>query len=219
MADATPGRDAAAPQRVKVFKRFERFWHWTQALLILALLVTGFEMHGTYSLLRWGHAAEWHVRAAWALMALWVFALFWHLTTGEWRQYIPTTRRLAAMARHYAWGMFQGEPHPYRKTALRKHNPLQRLAYLVLLTLISPLLWGSGLLALFRPYWGAIGLDGWLSLQWVAWAHTAGAFMMLAFVIVHVYLTTTGHTVFAHLKAMITGWDEVEPEPGSPPRR
>jgi thiosulfate reductase cytochrome b subunit len=34
------------------------------------------------------------------------------------------------------------------------------------------------------------------------------AFMMLIFLIAHVYLTTTGHTPLAHIKAMITGWEE-----------
>lgn len=62
------------------------------------------------------------------------------------------------------------------------------------------------------PHGHEIGIDGLLTVQWVAWAYTAGAFRMLAFVIAHVYLTTTGHTVFAHIKAMITGYDEVEPE-------
>jgi thiosulfate reductase cytochrome b subunit len=38
------------------------------------------------------------------------------------------------------------------------------------------------------------------------------AFMMLLFLIAHVYLTTTGHTPLAHIKAMITGWEEVEAE-------
>ena len=189
------GAAAHGHERIYIFKRFERFWHWTQALLILTLLATGFEVHGSWSLLGFGRAVALHTSAAWALMALWVFALFWHLTTGEWRQYIPTTRKVVAMARYYAWGMFHDAPHPYRKTVLRKHNPLQRLAYLALLVMISPLLWGSGLLYLFRPYWGAIGIDRWLTLEWVAWAHTAGAFMMLTFVVAHVYLTTTaGHT-------------------------
>jgi thiosulfate reductase cytochrome b subunit len=34
--------------------------------------------------------------------------------------------------------------------------------------------------------------------------------MILAFFIVHIYLTTTGHTVTSHIKAMITGWEKVE---------
>jgi thiosulfate reductase cytochrome b subunit len=31
---------------------------------------------------------------------------------------------------------------------------------------------------------------------------------MLIFLIVHVYLTTTGHTPLAHIRAMISGWEE-----------
>jgi hypothetical protein len=38
--------------------------------------------------------------------------------------------------------------------------------------------------------------------------HTAAAFMMLAFLIGHFYLSTTGHTPLAHIKAMITGWED-----------
>lgn len=37
-----------------------------------------------------------------------------------------------------------------------------------------------------------------------------GAFAILTFLIVHVYMTTTGHDVTAHVKAMITGWEAVE---------
>ena len=47
-------------------------------------------------------------------------------------------------------------------------------------------------------------------LEAVATLHVLGAYMITAFFFIHVYLTTTGHTVFAHIKAMITGWEEVE---------
>ena len=30
------------------------------------------------------------------------------------------------------------------------------------------------------------------------------------FLIVHLYLITTGHTVFSNLKAMVTGWEEMD---------
>jgi len=33
---------------------------------------------------------------------------------------------------------------------------------------------------------------------------------MLIFFIVHIYFATTGHTPMAHIKAMITGYEEVE---------
>ncbi len=35
-------------------------------------------------------------------------------------------------------------------------------------------------------------------------------FFILTFVVVHVYMTTTGHSIFVHVKAMITGWEEIE---------
>ena len=69
-------------------------------------------------------------------------------------------------------------------------------------------LWITGGLYLFYDKWPAWGLGG-LPLEWVALGHTIGAFMMLAFLIAHVYLTTAGHTPMAHIKAMITGWEEV----------
>ncbi|WP_296873500.1 cytochrome b/b6 domain-containing protein [Tibeticola sp.] len=219
-ADGTaPATEIHSAGRIYIYKRYERFWHWSQALLVLTMLVTGFEVHGSYHLLGFEPAVRLHTLAAWALLTLWAFTIFWQFTTGEWRQYLPTHKKVLAMAQYYAWGMFRGAPHPFKKTVQKKHNPLQRLAYLALLAMISPLIWISGLIYLFRAYWPQLGLDRWFTLQTIAWAHTAGAFMMLAFVIVHVYLTTTGHTLTAHIKAMITGWEEDEgahAEPAKP---
>lgn len=197
-------------ERIYVFKRFERFWHWSQAGLILFLLLTGFEVHGSYRLFGFEKAVDYHTAAAWALVALWCFAIFWHFTTGEWRQYIPTFKKVDAMLKYYLFGIFTNAPHPFRPTTLRKHNPLQRLAYLVVMLFIGPMIWISGWFYIFYDKWEDWGWDKFLSLEWVAFFHTLAAFLMLAFVIVHVYLTTTGPTPLSHLKAMITGWEEVE---------
>lgn len=197
--------------RIYIFARFERFWHWAQALLIIGMLITGFEIHGSYTLLGFEGAHSVHTTAAWALITLWVFAIFWHFTTGEWRQYIPTFRNVDKVIRHYAWGIFQGEPHPFKVTRARKHNPMQAQAYLAVKLLINPLIWLSGLAYLFYNELVSAGFAA--DLGTIALLHTAGAFMMLLFLIAHVYLITTGHTVGAHLKAMITGWEEVNDEP------
>mgnify|MGYP001563178633 CR=1 FL=1 len=196
-------------ERIYIFKFFERFWHWTQAALIIFMLITGFEVHGTYALFGFKAAGQYHVYAAWALITLWVFAIFWHFTTGEWKQYIPTLDKVDAMAKYYLTGIFTNAPHPVRVTVLKKHNPLQRLAYLGVKLFINPLIWVTGLLYLYYAAWPDWGLSA-LKLEWVALAHTAAAFLMLAFLIAHLYLITTGHTVTAHLKAMITGWEEVD---------
>lgn len=201
--------------RIYIYKRYERFWHWSQALLIIVMMLSGFEVHGSYALLGFKTAARVHTLAAWALVALWVFTVFWHFTIGEWRQYIPTLRNIDAMIRYYVIGIFKDAPHPFRKTVVKKHNPLQRLAYLVLLAAIMPAIWVSGMLYLFHAQWPLLGLDRWLGLETVALVHTVAAFMITSFFFIHVYLTTTGHTVFAHIKAMITGWEDVHESAGA----
>jgi thiosulfate reductase cytochrome b subunit len=198
--------------RIYIYKRYERFWHWSQALLVIIMMITGFEIHGSYSLLGFQKAVQLHTLSAWTLLVLWAFTIFWQFTTDEWKQYLPSLKNVFAMVHYYTIGIFTNSPHPFRKTVVQKHNPLQRLAYLALLAFISPLVWGSGLFYLFYGSWNALGIDKYLTLEFIAIAHTAGAFMMTAFFFIHVYLTTTGHTVFAHIKAMITGWEEAEPD-------
>ena len=202
--------------RAIVFTRFERFAHWSQAILIILLMITGFEVNGAYALLGYEIAADWHRVFAWTLIGLWVFVIFWNFVTGEWKQYIPTTEKLIAVARYYTKGIFDvNVPHPYKKTRAAKHNPLQRLAYLSFNLAISPVIWVSGLLYLYYNDWGKLGLD-WLTLGAVAGVHTAAAFAMLAFFIAHVYMAFTGKPWTAYLWAMITGVDEVEDENGEP---
>lgn len=200
-------------ERIYLFSRFERLWHWSQAGLIIAMAITGFEIHGLYSLFGFETAVDIHTTAAWLLIGLWIFAIFWHLTTGEWKQYIPTSERVLAVAHYYALDIFSDKPHPYHRTRLRKHNPLQRLVYLALWVIINPAIWVSGLLYLFYSSWASWGLQSHLDLGVVAFIHVATAFLIVTFLVVHVYLITTGHTVLEHLKAMITGWEAVDADP------
>lgn len=196
--------------RVYLFKPFERLWHWCQAALIIFMLLTGFEVHGTYSIFGFEKAVNYHTIAAWTLVGLWIFAAFWHITTGEWRHYIPTTKNIVVIAKYYSSGIFKDEPHPFRPSLSNKHNPLQRLTYLAVLTLLSPLLWFTGWLYLFYADWAAWGLSK-LQLEWIATAHTFGAFLMLTFLISHLYLATTGHKITSQVKAMLTGWEDLAP--------
>lgn len=194
-------------RKVRIYKGFERFWHWMQALLIIALGLTGFEVHGSYPLLGFEEAVHWHELVGWGLVILIAFAIFWHFTTGEWKQYLPREGKVGVMIRYYTSGIFRNEPHPYKKTELSKLNPLQRLTYLVFKLLIAPVMVTTGLLML---YYKRLHLA--VPYSTLAWLHTLGAFILLAFFIVHVYMTTTGRTVFSNIRAMITGWEEVEVE-------
>jgi thiosulfate reductase cytochrome b subunit len=197
--------------QVKLFTGFERFWHWTQALLIFGMLTTGFEIHGLYRLFGFEQALDYHIILAWTLIGLWAFAIFWHLTTGEWRQYVPTGKGLIPMMLYYGYGIFSGEAKPYHKTRRAKHNPLQRLAYLGFKVAIAPAIWISGLLLLFYAEWKETALGGILSFEVVAWVHTAAVFALLIFLVGHLYMSLTmGHPWYAQLKSMFTGYEELE---------
>ena len=178
------------------------------------LALTGFEIHGSVSFFGFEQAVRYHSGAAIVFLGLIVFAIFWHFTTGEWRQYLPTVSNLRAQLDYYLIGIFRNAPHPTRKTLLSKLNPLQKLVYLGLKLLVIPVMGLSGLVYMFYRYptrheIASLDMQG---LQNVAFFHTAGAFLLVAFLVVHIYLITTGSTPTSNLRAMLTGWEELHDE-------
>jgi thiosulfate reductase cytochrome b subunit len=125
---------------------------------------------------------------------------------------LPTFRNLKSQIDFYLLGIFRNAPHPTKKTVLSKLNPLQRLTYLGLKLLVIPIMVISGLFYMFYRYpqgqgMATINIE---SLEIIAVIHTLGAFLLIAFVVAHIYLITTGHTILSNLKAMITGYEELE---------
>ena len=201
-------------RKIYVYKAFERFWHWMQAILIFMLIFTGFEIHGSYSFFGYKNAVSYHNIAAYSFIVLIVFAIFWHFSTGEWKQYLPSYKNIKAQLDYYLIGIFKNAPHPTKKTVLSKLNPLQKLVYFGLKILVIPVMVISGLLYMFYryPQNGAIKGLTIESLEVIAVVHTIGAFLLVAFLITHLYLITTGETATSNLKAMITGYEELENE-------
>jgi thiosulfate reductase cytochrome b subunit len=234
MTDATMSTEEArehyCKRDVMIYTRYERFWHWSQALLIFILFISGLAIHGTFATLdkfvtenlpsffshlvppgNWlpfGLAVKIHTYAAITLILLWIFTTFWNFTTGQWKQYL-FKKGLWSVIRFYVWGILRGEPHPYKKSLQRKQNALQSLAYLTFMVIVGPALWSTGIIYLLYNFWGDqfwAGNGLWI----IASLHTAAAFIMAMFVIVHVYMTTTGKTVFHYIRTMITGYDNIE---------
>ena len=193
-------------KKIHLYTRFERFWHWSQALLIIALGLTGFCVHGTYRINPFEQSYMIHRLLGFALVILFLFVVFWFLTTGQWKQYKPTRQKISKQIRYYTSGMFRGEPHPYERSEHVKLNPLQRITYLGFLVLIFPVMATTGLMMIF---YDQVRVVIPVALETLAFIHTVAAFLLLTFFIVHVYMTTTGHTVFSNITAMITGVDEV----------
>ena len=47
-------------EKIYLYTRFERFWHWVQAAFVVLLGLTGFEIHSGYQLFGFKRAVEWH---------------------------------------------------------------------------------------------------------------------------------------------------------------
>ncbi len=201
-------------KKVYMYTVFERIWHWAQALLIFFLALTGFEIHGSFSLFGYKTSVVCHTYAGIALVVLFVIAIIWLIVTGNWRAYAPTKEGLIEQMMFYAFGIFKGEPHPYHKYkdektgVLMKLNPLQRLSYLGLLLCMLPVMILTGILYVLVAD-GTIPME---SVKWLSIIHTFFAFAVLAFVVAHVYMTTNGETILSDTKAMITGYENVEEE-------
>jgi len=195
--------------RIMIYTRFERLWHWLQAIAILTLLFTGLRIHGVHQLIDFETAARLHALAALGLLILWAFATFWLFTTGNWKHYMPTRQGLWRIVRFYSYGIFKGEQHPYLRAYWRKHNPLQAAAYLILKVVIFPMVWISGLLYLYvlaGGHWsGLVNFP-----PAIAVVHTMAAFALILFLMIHLYMLTIGEGFLAHIKAMITGFDLVD---------
>jgi len=91
-------------------------------------------------------------------------------------------------------------------------NPLQKLVYFSLKALLIPAMVSTGLLYYFYRYPQRYGIESLTikGLETIAILHTVGAFVLISFLIVHLYLITTGATTTSNLKAMITGVEELE---------
>ena len=205
----------AALQEIYMYDVYERLWHWLQTAAILLLLFTGLVIHkpATFGIFSFSYVVQVHNVLAAILVINAVLSLFYHLASGEIRQFLPRPHgffdQAIEQSLYYVRGIFRQEPHPFAKTREHKLNPLQQITYFAILNLLLPLQIITGALMWGVQRWPetAVRLGG---LPFLAPFHTLIAWLFAAFIVMHVYLTTTGHTPLAGIRAMILGWDEVE---------
>ena len=213
------GATAAHPAgpRVYMYGLYERIWHWTMAGSIALLLLTGLEIHSPqgFAPLGFSLAILVHNVMAGLLILNAGLSLFYHVSTGEIRQFLPQPeglfRRVALQALYYTRGIFAGAAHPSAKSREKKLNPLQQLTYVGLLNVLFPLQVLTGILLWIAGLWPSL-LSPELGLAVIAPIHNLGSWLFLSFLVAHVYLTTTGATLTSNVRAMVGGWETLELE-------
>jgi thiosulfate reductase cytochrome b subunit len=171
-----------------------RIWHWTNAFGFVLLIASGVQIR-YLDLFQWVNfrtAVVAHNWIGFVLIANFFIWLGFYLFSDKIKVYHPElspTKYFKASFRQmqfYGYGIFKGDPNPHHPNAYRKFNALQSMMYQIIMMMLVPLQFFTGVL-LFIVFSG--------------------------FIIVHVYLASLGHTPTAHFKAMITGYEEIEEEP------
>ncbi len=193
---------------IVLYKRFERFWHWAQVCLIIGLILTGLEAHGIIQLFGFSNAIFTHNFMGFTWTGLLILIWTWILTSGEIKNWIPSFKGMTRMVHFYTKGVFQGQESPHHATPDKKFHTIQKLAYIGIIFGLLPLQVLTGWVFYFFPELKSIGYINQIDI--FAIVHTLIAYTLMAFVCVHVYLSTFGKTLTTHIKAMITGREEVE---------
>lgn len=214
-----------AMKEVYMYRFYERLWHWTMAFAVILLALTGFEIHytGTFNFFGLETSVRLHNVLAGILVVNSGLSLFYHVITGEIKQFFRFHRKfiheILVQVFYYIHGIFTHQPHPIDKSPERKLNPLQQLTYILLLNVLLPFQVITGIFIWAIGYWPQLStkVGG---IAYLAPIHHLAAWLFLTFLVVHIYLTSTGHTVTGNLKAMITGVDEIpENEPAEEHRK
>ena len=208
-------------EKVYFYSVYERIWHWLQAVGVMALLLTGFmiSFSGRLAIVEFKTAVSLHNTIGIIVTLNAFLALFYNVAGGLLKRYLPNLEDFFTLgfkhASYYLYGIFRGAPHQFDKTPEKRLLPLQKVTYFLILNGLLPLMVITGLLKWsmkFTPIYAEM-LGG---LSVLGPIHRFGAWLFLAFIIVHVYMTTTGHTPLSNIISMITGYEYIEaPEHGN----
>ena len=197
-----------------------RLWHWTNALGFVLLIATGLQIRylDLFQLIPFRTAVVAHNWIGFVLIANFFVWLGYYLSSDKIKVYHPELspkKYFQASFRQmqfYGYGIFRGEPNPHHPNAYKKFNALQSMLYQIIMMLLVPVMFFTGLLLWDVGRFSSI-VDALGGVRVVDTVHVLLFIVFCGFMIVHVYLASLGHTASAHFKAMITGYEEVEDEP------
>lgn len=196
-----------------------RIWHWTNASGFVLLILTGLQIRyaDLIGVLPFKLAVNLHNWIGFVLIGNFFIWLLFYLFTDKIKVYHPELsptkyfRDSFRQLQYYGYGIFKGDPNPHHATAYHKFNPMQSMSYQIIMMLIVPVQFYTGLLLWdVKRFAGSVAFFG--GVRVVDTVHVVIFTFFVSFIIIHVYLATLGHSRTAHIKAMFTGYEEVEDE-------
>jgi thiosulfate reductase cytochrome b subunit len=197
-----------------------RMWHWINAIGFVLMIVTGIQIRyiGLIHLMSFKTAVVAHNWIGFVLIANFFVWLLFYLSSDKIKVYHPELspmkhfRNSFRQLQFYGYGIFKGDPNPHHVSVYHKFNPMQSMAYQIVMMLLVPLQFGTGVLLWDVKRFSAV-IDLFGGLRVVDTVHVLIFIFFSGFILLHPYLASLGHTTLAHFKAMFTGYEEIEEGP------
>ena len=196
-------------------------WDWVNAVGFVVMIGTGVQIRyvGLIDLMSFKTAVNLHNWTGFLLIGNFFIWLLFYLFSDKIKVYHPElspTKHFRASFRqlqYYGYGIFRGDPNPHHVSAYRKFNPMQSMLYQVMMMLVVPIQFFTGILLWdVKGFSGAVDMLG--GVRVVDTVHVLIFIFFTSYILIHAYLGTLGHTPAAHFKEMFTGYLEVEGEHG-----
>jgi thiosulfate reductase cytochrome b subunit len=202
-------------EKMYLYPVWTRIWHWINAVLFIALIITGVSLQ--YSdpnspLIPFEPSVTWHNIAGIILIINYIFFVAGNILTWNGKYYKLKSKglmdRLILQVKYYLFGVFKGEKPPFPENENRKFNPLQKVTYIAVMYVATPLVILSGIALLFPEIIidKVFGVNGTLLTSLL---HITMGFFLSVFILIHIYFSTFGAKVSSHFKSMINGYHEV----------
>lgn len=199
-----------------------RLWHWTNAVGFVLMILSGMQIRyvGLIDAVSFRTAVTVHNSVGFVLIANFFVWFLYYLFSDRIKAYHPelSPRKhfLGSFRQiyYYGYGIFKGDPNPFHISIYSKFNPLQSMTYQVIMMLLVPIQFYTGILLWDVKRFSA-QVDFFGGVRVIDTVHVLIFIALVFYLLVHVYLGTLGHTRTAHFKAMLTGYEDVEEEPAA----
>lgn len=199
-----------------------RIWHMINAVGFVLMILTGTQIRyvGLIDVIDFKTAVNLHNWIGFVLIANYFIWLIFYLFSDRIRVYHPELsparhfRKALLQLQYYGYGIFKGSPNPHQISVYEKFNPMQSMMYQVVMMLLVPVVFVTGLLLWdVTRFYGLVAVLG--GVRVIDTVHVLIYIFFVFFIFFHIYMGSLGHTATAHYKAMfVTGYEEVEAASG-----
>jgi thiosulfate reductase cytochrome b subunit len=186
-----------------------RIWHWANAFIVVLLIATGLylRIHGIAALKPHDPILTLHKFMGFMMIIATFFWFVYNMSNKNLRRHYRIGRQylkgIFPQIEYYLFSIFAGKENPHKASAGDKYNPLQKIAYNAVMFIFLPVQEVTGLLFMGLSVFMSGSLIG-----FICAIHVIFSYLLVLYLIVHLYMSTLGDTFFSHTKTMITGYKD-----------